>query len=143
MKKVYKPVFNANSYDETEKTDCYTYFRIVGDFPTEEIITMLGIEPFKKDDGGNGICANLDFALCDEYDVLVENQMRKTIEPFADKVDALNSIREKYDVKFFLEIVPKIYVDEPHPVLAPPLDIMEFCVKTQTEIDIDMYVYED
>lgn len=125
--------------NETEKTFCYTYYRIVGDFPADEVVKMLNIEPYKADISGD--CSNLDFALCDTYDVLVENQMRKTIAPFKDKVDILNKIKEKYDVSFFLEVVPKIYVDETHPVLAPPLDVMEFCVKTQTEIDIDMYVY--
>ncbi len=128
-------------FNETEKTFCYTYFRIVGEFPANEVIKMLGVEPYKNDVSGEYV--NLDFALCDNYDVLVENQMRKTIEPFIGKVDVLNSIREKYDVKFYLEVVPEIYVDETHPILAPPLDVMEFCVKTQTEIDIDLYVFEN
>lgn len=127
-------------YTDTEKTSCYTYFRIVGEFPTDEVIKMLGVMPYKVDESDG--CANLDFALCEEYDVLVENMMRKTIEPFKNKIDILNAVRETYDVKFFLEVVPEVYVDETHPCLAPPLDVMDFCVKTQTEIDIDMYVYE-
>ena len=88
-----------------------------------------------------------DFALweigrCTEYDVEVENQMRKTISILLDKIATLNQIREENDVEFFLEIVPSICVDDINPCLAPPLDVIDFCHATRTEIDIDMYVYD-
>lgn len=77
---------------------------------------------------------------CDEYDVEIANQMRKTIAVLLDKIDILNKIREENDVSFYLEIVPTIYVEDINPVLAPTLDIIDFCHATRTEIDIDMYV---
>ena len=40
-----------------------------------------------------------------------------------------------------LEIVPEIYVGDTNPCLAPPLDVIDFCHATRTEIDIDMYIY--
>ena len=68
--------------------------------------------------------------------------MRKTIAVLQDKIPVLNQIREKYDVSFFLEIVPEIYANDTNPCLAPSLDIIDFCHATRTEIDIDMYVYD-
>ena len=53
----------------------------------------------------------------------------------------LNQIREENDVEFFLEIVPSIYVDDINPCLAPPLDVIDFCHATRTQIDIDMYLF--
>ena len=67
--------------------------------------------------------------------------MRKTISDLLDKTDILNQIRSEYDISFCLEIVPTIYVGDTNPCLAPPLDIIDFCHATRTEIDIDMYIY--
>lgn len=72
---------------------------------------------------------------------MVENQMRKTIAPLLDKIDLLNQIHHANNVTFVLEIVPTIYVDDQNPCLGPPLDVIDFCHATRTEIDIDMYVY--
>ncbi len=78
---------------------------------------------------------------CAEYDVYVENQMRKTISILLDKIATLNQIREENDVEFFLEIVPSICVDDINPCLAPSLDVIDFCHATRTQIDIDMYLF--
>ena len=79
---------------------------------------------------------------CNEYEVEVEKQMRKTISSLSDKIELLNKIRSENDVSFFLEIVPTIYVGDSNPCLAPSLDIMDFCHATRTEIDIDLYVMD-
>ncbi len=89
-----------------------------------------------------------DFALweygrCDEYDVYVENQMMDTIKDLIPNESVLQSIKEKYDVDFTLEIVPSIYVGEINPCLAPNREVIEFCYKTGTNIDIDMYVFNE
>ena len=68
--------------------------------------------------------------------------MRKTLAVLQDKIPLLNDIREKNDVRFVLEIVPTIYVGDTNPCLSPPLDVIDFCHTTKTEIDIDMYVYD-
>lgn len=126
---------------------CYTYFQIVGDFDPKYVSELLKLEPEKSwrigDTRNNG--TKYDFACwktgrCDEYDVIVANQMRKTISILLDKVILLNRIREEYDVKFYLEVVPVVCPDDTSPCLAPTLDIIDFCHSTRTEIDIDMYV---
>ena len=130
------------------KNKCYTYFKIVGNFDPDIATARLGLTPTNSwkigDTRRNG--TKFDFALweygrCSEYDVLVENQMRKTISDLLDKTDILNQIRSEYDVSFCLEIVPTIYVGDTNPCLAPPLDIIDFCHATRTKIDIDMYIY--
>lgn len=130
------------------RNSCYTYFKIVGDFNPDEITRLLNLTPEMSwkigDLRRNG--TKYDFALweigrCTEYDVAVENQMRKTIAVLQDKISLLNNIREKNDVRFVLEIVPTIYVGDTNPCLSPPLDVIDFCHATRTEIDIDMYVY--
>ena len=131
-----------------KKNDCCTYFKIVGDFDPELVTARLGLLPSRSwkigDSRRNG--TKFDFALweygrCTEYDVLVENQMRKTISGLLDKTELLNQVREEFDVSFTLEIVPTIYVGDREPCLAPAMDIIDFCHATRTEIDIDLYVY--
>lgn len=130
------------------RNSCYTYFKIVGSFNPDEASKLLNLTPEKTwkigDLRHNGTM--YDFALweigrCTEYDVEVENQMRKTIALLQDKIQLLNQIREENDVSFVLEIVPSIYVGDVNPCLAPPLDVIDFCHATRTEIDIDIYVY--
>ncbi len=131
------------------RNSCYTYFKIVGDFNPDYVSELLNLKAEKSwkigDTRGNG--TKYDFALweigmCNEYDVEVANQMRKTISLLLDKVDLLNKIREENDVSFCLEIVPTIYSGDINPCLAPTLDVIDFCHMTRTEIDIDMYVYD-
>lgn len=130
------------------ENECYTYFDIIGDFDPNEITARLGITPhesWKAGDHrrvGQGVYAFSRWAcgLCDEYDVMAENQMRKTVASLLDKVETLNQIRNNYEVRFSLEVVPTIRLGNATPVLSPPLDIIDFCCATRTKIDIDYYI---
>ena len=66
--------------------------------------------------------------------------MLATITPLLDKVELLNEFRLKYNVKYYLSVVPSVVVDNLAPCLAPSLEIIDFCSATRTEIDIDLYV---
>ena len=130
------------------RNSCYTYFRIVGNFNPDDISALLNLTPEEswkigdlRRNGTKYEFANWMIGKCAEYDVYVENQMRKTISILLDKIATLNQIREENDVEFFLEIVPSIYVDDISPCLAPPLDVIDFCHATRTQIDIDMYLF--
>ena len=68
--------------------------------------------------------------------------IRATIAPLIDRVEALLRIREEFNAEFRLSVVPRVHVGEPSPALAPPLDVIDFCHATRTEIDIDLYVCE-
>lgn len=132
------------------KNRCWTHFYILGDFDPDEISAILQLTPEKqwkigdfKKNGTRYEFAYWEIGNCTEYDVITENQMRKTIAPLLDKVDLLKKIHDTYDVTFRLSIVPVAYVGESTPCLGPPLDIIDFCHETRTEIDIDLYVWDD
>ena len=131
------------------RNSCYTYFKIVGEFNPDEISSVLGMEAEKSWRIGDARIdgSRYDFALwetgrCNDYDIEVANQMRKTIASLMYKIDLLNKIRQEYDVSFYLEVVPTVYAEDLTPCLAPTLDVIDFCYATRTEIDIDMYVMD-
>lgn len=131
------------------RNNCYTYFKIVGEFEPQEISHILGLNAEKswrigdtRIDGSKYEFALWEIGRCNDYDVEVANQMRKTIAILKDKVDLLNKIRQENDVSFYLEIVPTLYGEESTPCLAPTLDVIDFCHATRTEIDIDLYVLD-
>lgn len=130
-----------------KQNSCYTYFKIVGSFDPDKVTVLLELAPERThkigDMRSNG--AKYDFALweigrCGEYDTEVANQMRKTISLLKDKLSLLERIRQENDIEYFLEIVPTVYAGETSPCLAPPLDVIDFCHATRTNIDIDLYV---
>ena len=120
---------------------CYTYFKIIGHFNPDIITERLSLQPFEA--WQDGTSSQWYFGRCDDYSPYVEEQIRKTISPLLDKTDILKQIRQEFNAAFFLEIVPTIYPDEPTPCLAPPLDVIDFCHETRTEIDIDLYMGVD
>ena len=131
------------------ENSCYTYFRITGDFDPDYITERLGLQPQKtwktgdlRPDGSAYEFSSWKFGQCDEYDVITENQMHKTIEPLFDKAWILNQIKDEYDVYYSLEIVPTVYTNNICPTLSPSMKVIDFCHATRTEIDIDLYVME-
>ena len=121
------------------KNTCYTCFRIVGSFDPAAVTEWLGLQPERshgaqelRRDGKPYGFAVWEIGKCDEYSAEISGQMRKTIAPLLDKTALLNRLREEKDVRFYLEIVPCLYADEPSPCLAPPLDIVDFCHATRT-----------
>lgn len=132
-----------------DKNKCKTYFKIVGDFDCQEIISLIGITPNKmfnkndirRDNKPYGFSA-VSFGLCDDYKVYSCEQMENTIDLLQPKIEILKDIKNKYKVDYCLEIVPQLYVNEITPCLAPSKKIIKFCYETDTEIDIDLYLYE-
>ena len=129
------------------KNKCYTYFRIVGVFDPDVISARLGFLPNdswksgdRRRDGSIYDFSCWTCGRCDEYDICVENQMRKTISCLLDKIDILNRIRSEFDVSLYLEVVPEIHIDDINPCLAPSLDVIDFCHATRTQMDVDMYI---
>ena len=131
------------------KNTCYTYFKITGDFDPDVITKRLGLIPSKTwkigDKRKNGTLYDFalwEFGRCNNYDVIVENQMHITIASLLDKIDILNEIKNELGVDYTLEIVPTVYSSNASPCLAPSLKVIDFCHATRTEIDIDLYVME-
>ena len=133
----------------TDKTSCYTYFSITGDFEPDDITRYLNLQPFEQwrigDEQKNGRkfdCAAWKFGLCEEYDVFVENQMHSTLKELIPKKEKLKRLKADFDLSFSLEIVPSIYIDEIHPCISPSKEVINFCSETGTAIDIDYYVFD-
>lgn len=126
---------------------CRTYFSITGDFDHRAITALLQIEPFeawnkgdlRRDGRPYGFSA-WRCGLCDKYDPYTFVQMEETIRILNGKTAELETIRERYQVSYTLEVVPKLCPDQILPALAPSRTVMEFCCKTGTELDIDTYI---
>ncbi len=134
-------------FKKKEDNRCFTYFRIAGDFNPDEITVKLGLEPYESwkigDTRKNGSTFDFSawhFGECEVYNEDINEQMKETIAPLLDKIDILNEIREENDVNFYLEVVPYLYPNNYTPILAPSLEVMDFCTATRTEIDIDLYI---
>ena len=131
------------------ENSCYTYFAIKGEFNPDDITRRIGLNPSKiwkkgdkRNNGTEYDFSYWEFGLCDEYNVVTEKQMQKTLEPLLSKTAILNEIRKDCDVVFVLEIVPTVYSESATPCLAPSMEVIDFCHETRTEIDIDLYVGE-
>ena len=131
------------------KNSCYTYFTIIGNFDPLVITDLLQLSPehtrrigATRPNGSTCDTARWEIGRCERYDPIVSNQMEKTISVLLDKIDILNKIREKYNAKLYLSVVPCVYTDDVSPGLAPSLAVMDFCHATRTEIDVDLYVYD-
>ncbi|MBQ6271553.1 MAG: DUF4279 domain-containing protein [Clostridiales bacterium] len=133
-----------------DKTTCYTYFGIRGDFNPDDITNILRISPehsFLKGEL-NEVGKPYKFSCwcgcyCRDYDIDLSVQMKKTIEPLLNKTEELESIRTKYGASLSLEVVPEIVWGSDKPIVAPSIEVMEFCCRTHTDLDIDWYFYVD
>lgn len=131
------------------QNSCYTYFAIKGEFNPDDITRRLRLKPSKvwkagdkSDNGTEHDFSYWEFGFCNEYDIVTEKQMKKTLEPLFSKTAILNEIRKEFDVIYVLEIVPTVYRENATPCLAPSMKVIDFCHETRTEIDIDLYVGE-
>ena len=131
------------------KNSCYTYFKITGDFCPDDITAILDLTPSKawgigelRSNGTQFNFALWEYGRCRNYDVYVENQMMRTIQDLLPKIQKLKDIKKQFSVNFTLQIVPSIFVGETNPCLAPSRAVIEFCYHTETEIDIDLYIFD-
>ena len=153
-----------------KQTSSYTYFHIcsngiiterglkadeAGIFDPDDITKLLGIEPFSKWKKGDAKpnaqnCPNIrpyNFSGWSAEKSTVGGldigeQCIETIQNLKAKISELLEIKSLYDVSFWLVIVPHIY-NEQAPAVSFGKDIIEFCYLTGTEIDVDIYVYQN
>jgi hypothetical protein len=128
-------------------TTCYAYFAIKGAFPTSEVSRLLGVSPTKQWDIGdkrkNG--SLYKFALWEVgYTKIqypdIEMRCMDVIRELIGKENLLMQLKEAYDVSFVLEVVPSIENGKV-PIIEFGSEVIKFCYLTETEIDLDMYVY--
>lgn len=126
---------------------CYCYFAIKGDFDPQYVTERLSLMPEMS--WAIGDCCNngtkFDFALWEFHRTEIkypecEIQCIDAIRELIGKEDILIDIKNTHDVSFVLEIVPSICNGE-KPVITFGKEVIKFCYLTDTDIDIDMYVY--
>ena len=133
-----------------KKHTCRTYFLVVGEFDPKAFCRELGITPTRtvrrgEPKGERGIPARQDeveIGFNDRYRVNVNEMIRKTLFELADKTALLDDLRRRYDLTYYLEIVPEIASgsDEPTPILSLDEDIVEFLARTGARHDLDYYI---
>lgn len=147
------------------KTTCHSYFSICsageivngiglvagenGIFEPDNITEMLGIQPFDTKTAGiprrNGrsLYTFSDWAACKQTEPAMdaEEQCRNIVRELRPHLSQLQDIKRKFNVDFTLMIVPHIYNEE-SPILVFDREIIEFCYLTNTEIAVDLYIYD-
>lgn len=127
-----------------------TYFKIIGDFNTCEIVELLQINPncswnkgdiSKKNDRLKHESSMVQVGfVCRENEIRIDRQMLETISVLQTKLDKLKEIKEKFNVEFILQVVCEFTSSDIKPIISPPREIIEFCYLTQTNIDYDYYI---
>ncbi len=146
------------------KTTCYSEFVIQSngkmtkngfktnknsEFNPDEITKLLNITPYHTTTMNasrpNGV-GNYPFSTwsgCKKEEPILdaEKQVEMIVEELRDKIPTLLQIKKRYDVRFFITIVPSIYNEEA-PVIGFNKDIIDFCYKTGAEIGVHLYVFD-
>lgn len=130
-----------------DRTNCKTYFLITGDFHPDEISAILKIDRT----GGHSIGENKRYGSgvfdwagweygTDYVDTLyADEQADSVVNQLLHKVDELLLIRERYRCRFILMQVPKVE-EGLTPAMGFSKKVIDFCSRTKTEIQIDLYV---
>ena len=133
-----------------KKHTCRTYFLVVGDFDPEAFCRELSITPSRIVHQGDSrgerripaLHDEVEIGYNDTYRVNVNEMIRKTLFALADKTALLADLRKRYELTYYLEIVPEIATasSEPTPILSLDEDIVEFLARTGARHDLDYYI---
>jgi hypothetical protein len=132
-----------------EQTNCKTYFYITGEFENnDEVSGILGIKNTHGHNVGDPMeyienrlfdWAMWEFGTEYENTVLADDQAVRIIEQLEPLVDKLLIVKEKYNCEFILMQVP--YINKGMTTsIGYNKAVIDFCYKTGTEIQVDMYV---
>lgn len=144
------------------KTSSYTYFGIQsngdmkngliayeeGIFNPEELTRILDIHPFsswaygdRRVDGSEYLFSTWNAEKSDIGRLDIGAQCRDTIKNLKKKIPQLTKIKQQYDVRFILLVVPSIHEAE-QPWISFDKEVIEFCYLTGTTIEVDMYIHQ-
>ena len=79
----------------------------------------------------------------DIYSIDINEMIRETLKNLIPQTEMLSKLKKEYSLQYYLVLVPEIYSDseEPKQYLSLERDVIEFLYLTETEIDMDYYVY--
>lgn len=69
--------------------------------------------------------------------------MKQTVLPLFEKTGILKALKQKYNLTYVLEVVPKFYAINEKPILSPLKEVVDFCSTTDTLLNIDYYLFVD
>ncbi|GGA60681.1 DUF4279 domain-containing protein [Ornithinibacillus halotolerans] len=141
-----------------DKSEIKVYLTLYGDdFPLEEVTEKLGIEPTRTCKKGDEMVPphgtykpaikryypdtswELDSGYIESTDVEVE--FDKLVDKLRSKIFIINELREKYNLKSYIQVVPQLYNGDT-PILTVNKKLINFAYRIQAEfIDYDMYIY--
>ena len=151
--------------DFAEQSTCYSYFMICsegqieegigfvaaegGGFDPDEITNRLGIQPVhtrklgEPGDTGCGTCAFSEWAACRQTAPAMDagGQCAGIVQALAPHIPTLREIKNEYNVRYYLMVVPHIY-SEITPTLDFDSEVIRFCHETETQISVDLYIYD-
>ena len=123
---------------------CLTYFRVLFDerFDLEDFCQQLGLDfevlkDFCEEDW-------LEVGRNEVYNVDLNVMVRETLKDLFEKEKILLELKRKYHLTYYLERVIHIYADTENninPILSLAPEIVAFLYKSDTEDDLDYYVY--
>ncbi len=123
----------------------YTYFCIVGDYKTEDVLKLLDMESIEKWDIGDEDeydekldCAEIRLVESKEDTLILEEQAQEIVALLKPKIPVLQKILSKFDIQYFLEIVG-YFGEDGIPAITFGEDVLEFCYLTKTVIECDLY----
>ncbi len=84
----------------------------------------------------------LEINTCTEYSPVVDEMTAHTLHNLIGNEDKLVALKQKYNLTYTLEIIPKIdhASNQSNPCLSPADEVIAFLYKSQTSLDIDYYV---
>ena len=130
---------------------CRTYFRIIGDIEANELLSTLNVKADKIVNKGDinpkskkvWEYNDVKIGLNEKYNVDINEMIRETLKDLIPQTEMLANLKKEYNLGYYLVLVPEIYSDsdEPKQYLSLERDIIEFLYLTETEVDLDYYVY--
>ena len=130
---------------------CRTFFVIIGDFNAKDVLNALEVDNYEVFSKGEAYKISKRIRERDEikigfnenYNVDINEMIRATLKGLINKTDVLKTLKKELSIDYALVLVPEIYSDseEPNPILSLDRDIIEFLYLTETDIDLDYYVY--
>jgi hypothetical protein len=130
---------------------CRTYFIITGDFNAKDVLNALEVDNYEVFNKGEEYKISkrkrefdeIKIGFHDNYNVDINEMIRATLKGLINKTDVLKTLKKELSLDYALVLVPEIYSDseEPKQILSLDRDIIEFLYLTETDIDLDYYVY--
>ena len=131
------------------RSTCYVYFSINGDFNPNELKEELKLPIFRiwnksdlRRDGKEYGFSNLSICKNENYNPNVYVMIETIIKELIPFTDYLKEFKKKHDVKYFIVVVPSLYLNTVLPSLFIPKEVIKFCNEIEAEIDIDQYLYK-